>query len=76
MDFTDDRVKLHEALMKLIARPTLGGAGSECPDITYYMADLIQNKNDSTALHAAAQEALATCAQPLLFLPAPPIISK
>jgi VWFA-related protein len=64
VDFTDDRVKLHEALMKLMARPTLGAAGSECPDITYYMADLIQNKNDSTALHAAAQEVLATCAPP------------
>jgi VWFA-related protein len=63
-DFTDDRVKLHEALMKLMARPTLGSAGSQCPDLTYYMADLIQNKNDSGALHAAAQEVLATCDPP------------
>jgi len=63
-DFTDDRVKLHEALMKLMARPTLGPAGTECPDLTYYMADLIQNKNDTTALHAAAQEVLATCEPP------------
>jgi len=64
LDFTDDRVKLHEALMKLMARPAMSPAGSECPDLTYYMADLIQNKNDQTALHAAAQEALATCAPP------------
>jgi VWFA-related protein len=63
-DFTDDRVKLHEALMKLMARPTLGPAGSECPDLTYYMADLIRNKNDTTALRAAAQEVLATCEPP------------
>ncbi len=38
--------------------------GSECPDISYYMADLIQNKNDQTALQAAAQEVLATCDPP------------
>jgi VWFA-related protein len=64
LDFTDDRVKLHEALLKLMARPTMGPAGSECPDLNYYMADLIQNKNDATALHAAAQEVLATCEPP------------
>ena len=64
LDFTDDRVKLHEALMKLMARPTRVSAGSECPDLSYYMADLIQNKNDVTALNAAAQEVLATCPPP------------
>jgi VWFA-related protein len=64
VDFTDDRLKLHEALLKLMARPTLGPAGSECPDITYYIADLIQNKNDSTAMQAAATEVQATCAPP------------
>jgi VWFA-related protein len=64
VDFTDDRVKLHEALMKLMARPTLEPPGSDCPDLTYYMADLIQNKNDSTALHAAATEVQATCDPP------------
>jgi VWFA-related protein len=64
LDFTDDRVKLHEALLKLMARPTIGPAGSECPDLSYYMADLIQNKNDATALRAAAQEVLATCEPP------------
>jgi VWFA-related protein len=63
-DFTDDRVKLHEALMKLMARPTIGPAGSECPDLSYYMADLIQNKNDPTALHTAATEVLYTCDPP------------
>src|SRR5580692_2559540 len=43
VDFTDDRVKLHDALMKLMSRPTSGPQGSDCPDLTYYMADLIQN---------------------------------
>jgi VWFA-related protein len=64
VDFTDDRVKLHEALMKLMSRSTIGARGSECPDISYYMADLIQNKNDPTALQAAAAEALDTCLPP------------
>ncbi|MGD0130898.1 MAG: VWA domain-containing protein [Bryobacteraceae bacterium] len=64
LDFTDDRVKLHEALMKLMSRPTMGPPGSECPDLSYYMADQIQNKNDTMALQAAAQEVLATCDPP------------
>src|ERR1700685_1076961 len=34
-DFTDDRVKLHDALMKLMARPTAVSGGAECPDLTY-----------------------------------------
>ena len=64
LDFTDDRVKLHEALLRLMARPTMGPPGSECPDLTYFMADLIQNKNDTTALQAAAAEVEVTCAPP------------
>jgi VWFA-related protein len=72
VDFTDDRVKLHDALLKLMSRPTLGSAGSECPDINYYMADLIQNKNDSTALHAATTEVLATCDPPPPIPPSAP----
>jgi VWFA-related protein len=64
VDFTDDWVKLHDALMKLMARPTIGPAGSECPDLSYYMADLIVNKNDSSALQAATTEVLATCDPP------------
>jgi VWFA-related protein len=64
VDFTDDRVKLHEALMKLMSRPTLAPPGTECPDLSYYMADLIQNKNSPTAMGAAVTEVLASCAPP------------
>src|SRR5579863_10156091 len=64
VDFTDDREKLHEALMKLMSRPTLAGPGEECPDLSYYMADLIVNKNDPTALQAAVAEAMASCVPP------------
>jgi len=61
LDFTGDSAKLHEALLKLMPRPTVGAPGSECPDLSYYMADLIQNKNDPSALQTAGLEVLATC---------------
>jgi VWFA-related protein len=64
LDFTDDRARLHEALLKLMPRPTIGGIGTECPDLSYYMADLIQNKNDQMALQAAAAEVLESCDPP------------
>ena len=64
VDFTDDHAKLHDALMKLMSRPTIGPPGSECPDISYYIADLIQNKNDPSALHMAAAQVLASCDPP------------
>jgi VWFA-related protein len=71
LDFSDDRVKLHAALMKLMSRPNMLAAGSECPDLSYYMADLIVNKNDAQALQAAATEVLQTCAPPQLPPPPP-----
>lgn len=75
VDFTDDRAKLHEALMKLMPQPTMGPRGTECPDLSYYTADRIFNKNDSMALHAAAQEVLATCDPPPPIPPgAPPAV--
>jgi VWFA-related protein len=58
LDFTDDKAKLHEALQLLRARPITRTGLSECPDVTLYMADLIQNKNDPTALTVAAADAL------------------
>src|SRR6202041_300049 len=64
VDFTDDRVKLHEARMKLMARPTMMQGVSDCPELSYYMADRIRNQNDQTALQAGAQEVQATCDPP------------
>jgi VWFA-related protein len=39
--------------------PLTGGGIPQCPDISYYMADLITNKNDQMALNATAQETMA-----------------
>ena len=58
LDFTDDRAKLHDTLLRLQPRPIAGTGIAECPDISYYMADLIQNKNDIQAEQAAVQDAL------------------
>jgi VWFA-related protein len=58
LDFTDDRTKLHDTLLQLQPRPIAGTGMADCPDISYYMADLIQNKNDIQAEQAAVQDAL------------------
>jgi VWFA-related protein len=58
VDFTDDRAKLHEALLKLRARPLTGSGVQECPDVDYYMGDLIVNKSDPQALSVATQETI------------------
>jgi len=59
LDFTDDRDKLHETLLRVRAQPIARSLSQECPDITYYQADLIVNKNDPNAMTAAVQDALA-----------------
>jgi VWFA-related protein len=57
LDFTDDRAKLHDALVRLQPHP-ISSQRSDCPEISYYQADLIMNKNDSEATQIALQEAL------------------
>ena len=61
LDFTDDRIALHNALARLMSRP-MSTAGL-CPDISYYVADLIVNKGDINALQTAGAMALNTCLQ-------------
>jgi len=59
LDFTDDRAKLNETLLRLRPRPIAGGLTGQCPDISYYMADLIVNKSDTQALQAGVFEVQA-----------------
>jgi VWFA-related protein len=59
LDFTDNRAKLHETLQLLRARPISRPTNPGCPDISYYMADLIRNKHDSSAIQVATEDALA-----------------
>jgi VWFA-related protein len=58
LDFTDDRAKLHEALIHLKPTPINSrGFKNLCPEISYYQADLIVNKHDNEATQVAVQEA-------------------
>ncbi|HTG27743.1 MAG TPA: VWA domain-containing protein [Methylomirabilota bacterium] len=59
LQFTADHDQLAKSLYSLVPRPTTGGAGfHDCPEVTYYQADLIQNKSDSQALAIAAEDAV------------------
>src|SRR5580658_3732924 len=62
VDFTDDHAKIRGAITNLIANP-MGAydpaTQHDCLQITYYQADLIQNKNDSQAQAAAIADAVA-----------------
>jgi VWFA-related protein len=57
-DFTEDRDLLKNALLGIVPRPTVGGNFHDCPDLSLYQADLIENEHDSQALAVAAEEAL------------------
>jgi VWFA-related protein len=70
LDFTDDHDKLHAALFHLRPQPVARGLGHDCPDISYYQADLIINKNDLQATQVALQEA-ASCQPPIPGAPPP-----
>jgi VWFA-related protein len=59
LEFTDDKTKLAETVAQLRTRPLFQHVGRQCPDLSYYMADLIVNKNDQQALAAATEETLA-----------------
>ncbi len=59
VDFTDDHARLRDALNKLAPRPIGSPAVNDCPKMTYYLADAIQNKNDDRALAAVSADALA-----------------
>lgn len=57
-EFTADRDVLKNSLSGIIARPVGGPQTHECPDVSYYQADLIENKGDQQALAVAAEDAL------------------
>jgi VWFA-related protein len=58
LDFTDNREHLTAALNRLIPKPIANTGTSACPNISYYMADLIINRNDPQALQVALQDYL------------------
>ncbi len=70
LDYTDDRAALHAALLSLKPHPVSGSGATECPDISYYMADLIVNKQDTQVMALASDDALG-CNPALYGLIAP-----
>ncbi len=61
---TSDRARLQDAIMKLQLYNLYRHYGRTCPDIGYYEADRIMNKNDSLALDTAVQNTLSCCSCP------------
>ena len=57
-DFTADHDLLKNAISQVIPRPISGGITHDCPDISYYQADLIVNQNDSQAFAVATEDAV------------------
>ncbi len=57
-DFTADRDALHAALFSLQPRPSTDHH-LNCPDISYYQADLMLNKKDPRAMATAIMEVYA-----------------
>ena len=57
-DFTDDHSLLEKALLGIVPRPLAHHDITDCPDISYYQADLISNKNDAQALAVATEDTI------------------
>jgi VWFA-related protein len=57
---TRDRAKLQEAIMQLKVHNLYQQAGRPCPNIDYYVADLIVNRHNDQAFESAVQDAM-TC---------------
>jgi VWFA-related protein len=68
LEFTDDREALVKALNSIIPTPGRPGNLQECPDISYYQADLILNQNDPQAL-AESESEWAICNPPPSNMP-------
>jgi VWFA-related protein len=57
-EFTQEHGLLQKSLLGVVPRPVGGSGFHECPDISYYQADRIQNFQDAQALAVATEDAL------------------
>lgn len=57
-EFTADRELVKRALSQIIPHPIGNSGFHDCPEITYYQADLIENRSDSQALAVAVEDAV------------------
>jgi len=56
LEFTDDRAALHETLMRLTPRLMNQRNYHDCPDMSFYMADMVYNKHDPMLMQALIAE--------------------
>src|SRR5882762_5071336 len=56
--FTQDHDKLTKGLLGIVPHPVTSHGFHDCPDVSYYQADLIVNKSDQQALGVATEEAI------------------
>ena len=64
LDFTDDRAQLLATINRIVPHPLDPSGTTPCPNISYYQADLIENKHDQIALLMAVQDATDCGAAP------------
>jgi VWFA-related protein len=57
-DFTDDPAILRKTLAGIVPHSSMYEGRHECPDISYYQADLIENKRDDEAIQVATAESI------------------
>lgn len=57
-DFTSDKAALKQKLLGVLPRDLTGSHMTDCPDVSHYMADQIENKHDSQAFAVVVQETL------------------
>lgn len=58
VEFTSDRAALREALLRIVPRPIFSGAGRDCPEVTHYQADQIENKHNDQAFGVVLEETI------------------
>jgi VWFA-related protein len=61
VDFTDDRAKLRDGLLKLLPRPMAAPTSTQCPQIYPYEAYKISEQRDPIAIQVATQDAIYEC---------------
>src|SRR5438445_9455435 len=57
-EFTDDHRALERALLGIVPRSLTSRNLHDCPEVSYYQAELIVNRHDTQAFAVAADEAL------------------
>ncbi len=62
LDFTDDIAKIHATLNSLQPYTVMPTSANDCPNVSLYMADLIINKQDPSAIGVATADAQACSA--------------